>query len=680
MRKNITHSIIKASMIKKLFSLGSLLSLSLVAAIFVFSFAFVSPVLAATISISNLEELKLVGSGGAYPLDGDYILTQDIDASGTATLNPGGTATVVQTQLGNPENEIQTLEIIATGGSYTLEFDNDGDEDDDIATTGAIDYDAASSTVETALLGLTSIGEGNCSVTGEDGGPYTITFIGDLAATDVSMITTHAVGLVGDSVNRGFNPIGGEMPDDFEDTTGQFTGTFDGQGYKIDGLIINRSDETGLGLFGFNYGEISNLGLTNVAISSGTIIVGGIAGANVGTITNCYTTGTIGAVVISFYIGGLTGCNLGGTITNSYASTTVSGFAFVGGLVGVNGGTITNGYATGAVTGTLSVAGLVGDGADGSVTNCYATGEVTSDNDPVDEDGLIGCGPGTVTASYWDVTTTDQALSTGIDEAIYGKTTANMKKEATFSGWDFATPIWWIDEDTDYPKLQALTSYTLTYSAGDNGSITGDSPQSVLRSADGSAVTATPDTGYSFVEWTDSSTDNPRTDTNITADVSVTATFEATPEEEAEDTAPAVSHSSGSSVSSQVSNLLAMGNTQMANELMTQYPSLFTNQPITPTTPTSGLGISTFVGKNVLIKSRNLKTKSTGPFVKLLQQFLNASGFILAKTGPGSPGHETKMFGALTRGALIKFQKAHNIKPAVGYFGPITRGVIQRLP
>ena len=72
----------------------------------------------------------------------------------------------------------------------------------------------------------------------------------------------------------------------------------------------------------------------------------------------------------------------------------------------------------------------------------------------------------------------------------------------------------------------AINTYTLTYTAGTNGSLTGSSPQTVNYGADGSAVTAVPATGYHFVNWSnDNSTQNPRTDTNITHDISVTANF-----------------------------------------------------------------------------------------------------------------------------------------------------------
>ncbi|MDP1675822.1 MAG: InlB B-repeat-containing protein, partial [Bacteroidota bacterium] len=72
----------------------------------------------------------------------------------------------------------------------------------------------------------------------------------------------------------------------------------------------------------------------------------------------------------------------------------------------------------------------------------------------------------------------------------------------------------------------AIDTYTLTYSAGANGSISGTSPQTVDHGSDGSAVTAVANSGYHFVNWSDASTANPRTDTSITKDTSVTANFE----------------------------------------------------------------------------------------------------------------------------------------------------------
>lgn len=74
---------------------------------------------------------------------------------------------------------------------------------------------------------------------------------------------------------------------------------------------------------------------------------------------------------------------------------------------------------------------------------------------------------------------------------------------------------------------------------------------------------------------------------------------------------------------------------------------------------------------------RNLFLGIAGEDVRRLQEYLNNNGFIIASFGPGSKGSETNFFGAMTQNALIRFQKANNISPAIGYFGPLTRAFIK---
>ncbi len=71
-----------------------------------------------------------------------------------------------------------------------------------------------------------------------------------------------------------------------------------------------------------------------------------------------------------------------------------------------------------------------------------------------------------------------------------------------------------------------INQYTLTYNAGAGGSIVGTTPQTVDHGSDGTEVEAVPDEGYHFVEWSDSSVENPRTDTSVTGDITVTANFD----------------------------------------------------------------------------------------------------------------------------------------------------------
>ena len=49
----------------------------------------------------------------------------------------------------------------------------------------------------------------------------------------------------------------------------------------------------------------------------------------------------------------------------------------------------------------------------------------------------------------------------------------------------------------------AINTYTLIYTAGKGGTITGTSPQTVNYGAAGRVVTAVPNTGYHFVNWSD---------------------------------------------------------------------------------------------------------------------------------------------------------------------------------
>ncbi len=73
----------------------------------------------------------------------------------------------------------------------------------------------------------------------------------------------------------------------------------------------------------------------------------------------------------------------------------------------------------------------------------------------------------------------------------------------------------------------ALNPQLLTYTAGSGGSISGISPQTIAWSSNGCPVTAVPDANYTFVNWSDGRTDNPRTDLKVTGDLTVTANFAA---------------------------------------------------------------------------------------------------------------------------------------------------------
>lgn len=86
-------------------------------------------------------------------------------------------------------NEVQTVTVDATGGTFTLTFSGQ--------TTSAIAENASAATVLAALEALSNIAPGDVTVTGSAGGPYTVTFKGVYANTNVPLMTANAGSLTG---------------------------------------------------------------------------------------------------------------------------------------------------------------------------------------------------------------------------------------------------------------------------------------------------------------------------------------------------------------------------------------------------------------------------------------------------------------------------------------------------
>ena len=208
-----------------------------------------------------------------------------------------------------------------------------------------------------------------------------------------------------------------------------FVGSFDGQGFEIRDLFIDREGEDNVGLFSF--------------VDTGAVIVG-VA------LIDADVTGEV-------YVGGLVGHNHDGSLSNCHATGNVTGNDNVGGLVGINEGTVSNSYSTATVTSGEDVGGLVGWNG-GTVSNSYSTGNVAGISSV---GGLVGYNDGTVNNSLWDTETSGQSTSAGGT----GRTTAEMQDISTFSAatWDIvavANPgirntsyIWNIVDDETYPFL-----------------------------------------------------------------------------------------------------------------------------------------------------------------------------------------------------------------------------------
>lgn len=206
-----------------------------------------------------------------------------------------------------------------------------------------------------------------------------------------------------------------------------FKGTFDGNGYVIDGIAFYRPDANMTGLFGMVSGTVENVTLDSI-MGQGIGVGGALAGRVLsrGLVDNSATFYSAGALAFptdpvdgltdnqSNYIGRLGVSNAaggfvgevmsGGKVTNSFSDigvqifslngsgVGVSGLTGIAGLVGVNYGTITNsGSARGGATNidvadpgtgantrnsSISVGGLVGANF-GTINGGYSEGLVT---------------------------------------------------------------------------------------------------------------------------------------------------------------------------------------------------------------------------------------------------------------------------------------------------------------
>lgn len=276
--------------------------------------------------------------------------------------------------------------------------------------------------------------------------PYPVATPGQLSAVRDTLSAHHKQIADIDLSGVDWLPIGFSNP---------FTGVYDGNGKAITNLECDQQENAGL------FGRVSGATIKNLSIKGtvtgvyagllagqvgggiiqdvdvgGQVEAAGFGGGLIGlsadsvTIERCSAAGGVDATGKAEAIGGLMGVGLDAILTDCYADVALDGECHVvGGLVGHadsapwTGGTYENCYAVGAVTATAETqaGGLVGQ----------------------DEHQTL-----TVNSCYWDTETTGQPTSDG----GAGKTTVEMKQQATFVNWNFVD-IWSIDEGNDYPKL-----------------------------------------------------------------------------------------------------------------------------------------------------------------------------------------------------------------------------------
>lgn len=254
-------------------------------------------------------------------------------------------------------------------------------------------------------------------------------------------------------------------------------------------------------------------------------------------------------------------------------------------------------------------------------------------------------------------------------------------------------------------------SHTLNYSASTGGFISGAATQTVYYNDNGSSVTAEPNDGYYFSGWDDNYQESSRTDLNIKADFSAVALFSRKPSSSfVAPTAPKVFTEPSfvnNAINWSVDNVYQMAvseNNDFSKSSWLPYENSYkkTDKVLyikfrSPDGGESKIYTIAPVKNNLTVEARpaiipvikpasaikqaykfktDLKPGDDLPDVKELQKFLNNNGFVIAAKGIGSPGHESDYFGRMTSVALIKFQKANKISPALGFFGPATRKAV----
>lgn len=91
---------------------------------------------------------------------------------------PGTSSPIIPVETRDPDNTVYTVTVTGSpaGGTFTLTVTTP----DSAQTTGTIAYNAAASAVQAAIEALSNVDVGAVTVTGSAGGPYTVTFGGDL--------------------------------------------------------------------------------------------------------------------------------------------------------------------------------------------------------------------------------------------------------------------------------------------------------------------------------------------------------------------------------------------------------------------------------------------------------------------------------------------------------------------
>lgn len=263
--------------------------------------------------------------------------------------------------------------------------------------------------------------------------PYIIQTHQDLNSVRNNLTATYELGNDIDMSSFGlFTPI--SYYDESNWVNG-FSGNFNGNGYRIKNLTINKSKGIYMGLFGqFFFGTIQNVGLENVQIEgSNCRYIGALIGHSYqATIKNCYSIN--GNITSQDESGGLLGKIENCIVQNCYTNNNI---------------TLKTAYYGGGFVGSVD--------SNSTLTNCHSSGRVsyTQSSTYNGRSGFAGFirenSNVTFNNCFYDKETSTQPTSPM--SGINPKTTNEMKQQSTFTNWDF-TNTWVMNND--YPTLRVF--------------------------------------------------------------------------------------------------------------------------------------------------------------------------------------------------------------------------------
>jgi hypothetical protein len=222
---------------------------------------------------------------------------------------------------------------------------------------------------------------------------------------------------------------------------------------RVDGTISAKRYVGGL--VGYNRSTVERCAA--ICTTSGDCMVGGLVGCHLGQVVDSHSTGATSG---NDWVGGLAGgAEVPTRVERCFSTGIVTGTRYVGGLMGQSCGIVTSCYARADVHGQSQVGGLVGDGFRTTViSQCCCAGSVAGEFD-------LGAFIGSLDEAAWVVSCLWDATVAGMldgvgnlesdPEAVFGKPTTDLRSASTFvdAGWDFEN-VWMICEGRDYPRLR----------------------------------------------------------------------------------------------------------------------------------------------------------------------------------------------------------------------------------